>query len=180
MGNTRIYVFPTSFTVERHLRCRLYSSSLGKPRQVTMLTRCSDPSRKAERFPVPESLLDGANVQPYVHNCCVTLHEGRHKYQFCIFFKQHCHLGANTILSSIDHIFRGDAVIMRIGASAGSVVNMRARDKSLADFVMHRFTRSIKHYPRAKLPRALTVVKPLSTRVNRRLAAQGHISAEVV
>ncbi|KAG1721362.1 uncharacterized protein EDB91DRAFT_1064438 [Suillus paluster] len=154
MVNTRIYIFPTSSvshnlasllifadiytkTAELHLWCRLYSSSWSKPCQVTMLTQCSDHSRSGKRFPVPKSLLDCATVQPYVHNCFVTLHEGRHIYQFCGFFKWHCRLRANPLLSSIDHIFRGDAVVMRIGAGASSVVNMRGRDNSLADFIMH-------------------------------------------
>ncbi|KAG1728487.1 uncharacterized protein EDB91DRAFT_1086055 [Suillus paluster] len=34
------------------------------------------------------------------------------------------------------------------------------------------FTRSIRHHPQAKLPHSLTVVKPLSTRINHQLAAQ--------
>ncbi|KAG2091537.1 uncharacterized protein F5147DRAFT_779998 [Suillus discolor] len=82
MVNTRGYIFPTSFTPELHLHCRLYSASGSKPRQVTMLTRCSNRSRKAQRFPVVESLLNYAAVQPYVHNCFVTLHEGRHITSF--------------------------------------------------------------------------------------------------
>ncbi|KAG2068681.1 hypothetical protein BDR04DRAFT_1119649 [Suillus decipiens] len=96
---------------------RLYFSSWGKPHQVA-IGKC---------FPVPESLLDCATVQPYMHNCLVTLHEGRH----------HCHLRANLLLSSINHVFQGDAVVMRIGSGAGSVVNMQSRDNSLADFIMH-------------------------------------------
>ncbi|KAG1850425.1 hypothetical protein F4604DRAFT_1592876, partial [Suillus subluteus] len=87
------------------LWCRLYSSSWRKHHQVTMLTRCSDCSCSGKHFPVPESLLDCAMVQPYVHNCLVTLHEGRHVYQFCILFKWHCCLRTNPLLSSIDHIF---------------------------------------------------------------------------
>ncbi|KAG2100707.1 uncharacterized protein F5147DRAFT_581939, partial [Suillus discolor] len=87
------------------LQCRLYSSPWGKPCQVTMLTQCSDHLHSGKRFPVPESLLDCATVQPYMHNYLVTLHEGRHIYQFCVFFKQHCHLRTNPLLSSIDHIF---------------------------------------------------------------------------
>ncbi|KAG1865295.1 hypothetical protein F4604DRAFT_1586028 [Suillus subluteus] len=138
MVNTRKYIFPASSTTELHLRCRLYSSSWSKPCQVTMLTRCSDRSRNGKHFPVPESLLDCASVQPYVHNCLVTLHEGRHVYQFSVFFKWHCRLQTNPLLSSSDHIFQGDAVVMRIGVSAGSIVNMRGRDNSLADFIMHR------------------------------------------
>ncbi|KAG2746304.1 hypothetical protein P692DRAFT_201718754, partial [Suillus brevipes Sb2] len=116
----------------------LYSASWSKPRQVTMLTRCSNRSRNAQCFPVAESLLSYATVQPYLHNCIVTLHEGRHIYQFCVFFKRHCCLEVNPLLSSMVHIFRGDAVVMRIGVSAGSVVNMQSRDNALADFIMHQ------------------------------------------
>ncbi|KAG1818527.1 uncharacterized protein BJ212DRAFT_1269075, partial [Suillus subaureus] len=54
---------------------------------VTMLTRCSGCSRTAQHFPVLESLLKEAAVQPYVHNCFVNVCEGRHIHQFCIFFK---------------------------------------------------------------------------------------------
>ncbi|KAG2108147.1 hypothetical protein BD769DRAFT_1366007 [Suillus cothurnatus] len=155
MVNTRTYILPTSSasylnslfvfyshhlnqTLEFHVRCRLYSASWSRPRQVTMLTRCSDRSRNAKCFPIPESLLNDASVQPYVHNCFVTLHEGRCIYQFCIFFKRHCHLRINTLLSSGDNVFRGDAAITRVGTSAGSVVNMRARDNALADFIMYK------------------------------------------
>ncbi|KAG1906102.1 uncharacterized protein F5891DRAFT_942328, partial [Suillus fuscotomentosus] len=120
------------------LQCRLYSSLWSKPCQVAMLTRCSDHSCSGKCFPVPESLLDCATVQPCMHNCLVTQHEGRHTYQFYVYFKQHYHLRANPLLSSIDHIFQGDAVIMRVGATDSSVVNMRGRDSSLTDFIMHR------------------------------------------
>ncbi|KAG1776431.1 hypothetical protein EV702DRAFT_971446, partial [Suillus placidus] len=99
------------------LRCRLYSTLWTKPHQVTMLTRCSGHSRTAQRFPVPESLFEEATVQPYIHNCFVTVHEGRHVYQFCIFFKRHLRLRANVLLSRDDHKFRGDAVVMRIGVN---------------------------------------------------------------
>jgi hypothetical protein len=95
-------------------------------------------SRNAKRYPIPEGLLNDAAVQPYVHNCFVTLHEGRHTYQFCIFFKRHCYLRVNTLLSSGDNVFRGDAAVARVGASAGSVVNMRGRDNALADFIIHK------------------------------------------
>ncbi|KAG2108811.1 hypothetical protein DEU56DRAFT_690888, partial [Suillus clintonianus] len=68
------------------LRCRLYSASWTRPRQVTMLTSCSGRSCAAQCFPVPESLLEEAAVQPYVHNCFVNVWEGRYIHRFCIFF----------------------------------------------------------------------------------------------
>ncbi|KAG1774928.1 hypothetical protein EV702DRAFT_973921 [Suillus placidus] len=137
MVNSRTYILPTSSTPELHLRCRLYSKLWTKPRQVTMLTWCSGHSRTAQRFPVPESLFEEATVQPYIHNCFVTVHEGRHVYQFCIFFKRHLRLRANVLLSRDDHKFRGDAVVMRIGVNNTSV-NMRGRDNALADFLIHQ------------------------------------------
>ncbi|KAG1720021.1 hypothetical protein EDB19DRAFT_1647504, partial [Suillus lakei] len=120
------------------LRCRLYSTSRNKPHQATVLTRCSDHSRTAERFPIPESLFEEATVQPYVHNCFMTVREGRHIYQFCIFFKRHLRLRANVLLSRGDHKFQGNVVVMRIGVNNPSVVNMRSRDNGLADFIIHR------------------------------------------
>jgi len=137
-----------------------------------MLTRCSDHSRSARRFPVPESLFGEATVQPYVHNCFVTVHEGRHIYRFCIFFKRHLHLRTNLLLSTGNHEFRGDAVVMRIGVNYPSVVNMRGRDTALADFIICHFAKIIGDRPRARLPRHFTLVKPLTTRTNCRSAAK--------
>ncbi|KAG1825157.1 hypothetical protein EV424DRAFT_1301441, partial [Suillus variegatus] len=93
------------------LQCRLYSASWTRPHQVTMLTRCSGRSRAAQRFPVLESLLEEAAVQPYVHNCFVNVCEGRHIHRFCIFFKRHLRLRANVLLSTGGRKFRGDAVV---------------------------------------------------------------------
>ncbi|KAG6369919.1 hypothetical protein JVT61DRAFT_13386 [Boletus reticuloceps] len=105
-----------------------------RPHQVTMLTRCANSSRRSQRFPVVESLLQDARVQPYVHNCQVIVHEGRHTYRFCVFFKRHCHLQLNPILGRMGGQFRGDVVVMRVGES--SVVNMQGRDAIVADFMM--------------------------------------------
>ncbi|KAG2107313.1 hypothetical protein DEU56DRAFT_718588, partial [Suillus clintonianus] len=87
-------------------------------------------------FPVPESLLEEAAVQPYVHNCFVNVWEGRYIHRFCIFFKRHLRLRANVLLSKGGHKFRGDAVVMRVGVNYPSVVNMRGRDNALADFLI--------------------------------------------
>ncbi|KAG1778101.1 hypothetical protein EV702DRAFT_968547, partial [Suillus placidus] len=117
---------------------RLYSTLWNRPRQVMMLTQCSGHSCSAQRFPVPESLFEEATVQPYVHNCFVTVHEGRHTYHFCIFFKWHVHLRTNSPLSSGNHQFQGDIVVTRIGVTNPSVVNRQGRDNALADFIIHQ------------------------------------------
>ena len=124
-------------SVQLHLKCRLYSSAWHQPRQVTMLTRCTDMSRDGERFPVAESRLQDFCLQPYIHNCEVSVVEGRPTYHFRVFFKHHCHLHPNPLLSADDSAFHGDAVVMRIGVgSRRAVVNMQSWDAGIADYVM--------------------------------------------
>lgn len=154
-----------------------------------MPTRCASSSRNAPRFPVPESLLQDATLQPYIHNCQVTIHEDRHTYRFCIFFKRHCHLVPNPLLSGMGCLFRGDVVVMRVGEGS-SVVNMRGRDVAIADFMITRsversivilntyrylvrsFARRVSRLTGSYLPRSLTFDKPLSCRVSQRLQAR--------
>ncbi|KAI6120545.1 hypothetical protein EV401DRAFT_1859664, partial [Pisolithus croceorrhizus] len=85
-------------------------------------------------YPVAESVLQDAALQPYVHNCQITVHEGRCTYHYCIFFKWHCRLRANAMLDK----FQGDVVIMKIGTRVLSVVNMRVRDIAIADYIVSR------------------------------------------
>ena len=105
-----------------------------------MLTRCTGSSRSAQHFPVPESLLQGARLQPYVHDCQITVHEGWHTYRFCIFFKRHCCLQPNPLLSAVGNQFQGDAMVMRLGG-ASSVINMQGRDIAVADYMMLLYVR---------------------------------------
>ncbi|KAG6371101.1 hypothetical protein JVT61DRAFT_10642 [Boletus reticuloceps] len=124
-----------------------------------MHTRCSSLSRLVQRFPVPESLLQDARLQPYVHDCHVTVHEGRHTYCFRIFFKRHCRLLPNPILSGMDYQFRGDAVVVRIGGIA-SAVNMRGRDSVIADFMMHSYDSNASKHARDMRRVALNLPAP--------------------
>ncbi|KAI6030223.1 hypothetical protein EDC04DRAFT_2516467, partial [Pisolithus marmoratus] len=116
------------------LRCRLYSASCCRPRQVMMLTRCASLSRNATCYPVAESMLQDAVLQLYVHNCQIAVHEGRHTYHYCIFFKWHCRLRANAMLDK----FQGDVVVMKIGTQVSSVVNMHACDIAVANYIVSR------------------------------------------
>ncbi|KAI6104687.1 hypothetical protein EDD17DRAFT_1466019, partial [Pisolithus thermaeus] len=105
------------------LQCRLYSTSCSRPRQAEMLTRCAAMSHGSPHFPMAEMLLQDATLQPYVHNCQVTVHEGQHTHNYCIFFKQHCQLQVNTLLSG-DGEFQGDVMVMRISTWTCWAVNM--------------------------------------------------------
>ncbi|KAF9233012.1 hypothetical protein BU15DRAFT_7429, partial [Melanogaster broomeanus] len=93
------------------LKCRLYSSAWPRPRQVIMPTRCANTSRLANRFPIAESLLQDFRLQPYIHNCEVSVIEGRHTYKFSVFFKRHCRLHSNTLLGGDVADFHGDVVV---------------------------------------------------------------------
>ncbi|KAH0827356.1 hypothetical protein J3R83DRAFT_3994 [Lanmaoa asiatica] len=90
-----------------------------------------------KRFPVAESLFQDSLVQPYVHNCEVTILEGRHIHRFHVFFKHHSYLSLNLLLSDGDRVFCGDAVIMRVGARfQQAVVNMCSRDSAVVDYMI--------------------------------------------
>jgi hypothetical protein len=85
-----------------------------------------------------ESVFEDAVLQPYVHDCMVTVHEGRHIYQFSVFFKRHCHLRLNQSLHRLGgSSHHGDVVVMRIGSN-GCYVNMRDRDTILSDWFMQK------------------------------------------
>ncbi|KAI6031057.1 hypothetical protein BKA83DRAFT_4035378, partial [Pisolithus microcarpus] len=120
------------------LRCRLYLRSCRRPRQVEMLTRCAGTDYGSPHFPIAESLLQDAPLQPYIHDCEVIVREGQHTYYYCVFFKRHCRLQTNALLSSMGSKFRGDVVVMRIGTRTRSVVNMRARDVVITDYIIPR------------------------------------------
>jgi hypothetical protein len=107
-----------------------------KPFQVVVPTYCT---AHTTRHPVPEGIFDGTRTQPYLHDCLIRVHEGSHTYQFRIFFKRHCFLPVNKSVrcGSQGHVFRGDALVMRVGArDRHSVVNMRERDTILSDYVI--------------------------------------------
>jgi hypothetical protein len=78
-------------------------------------------------------------MQSYIHDCLIRVHEGKHVYNFRVFFKRHRRLHINQSIRRLsdDHTFRGDALVMRAGArDYNSVVNMRERDTILSDYVI--------------------------------------------
>lgn len=107
-----------------------------KPFQVVVPTHCT---AHASQYPVLEGILDGTRTQAYIHDCLIRVYEGNHTYQFRIFFKRHSFLPANRSIlhGSQGHAFRGDALVMRVGAhDCHSVVNMRERNTILSDYAI--------------------------------------------
>ena len=93
-------------------------------------TRRSSIRERKELYPFPENHMDKNTIQPYIHNCIITVHERQNSYQYMVFFKRHCHLRPNNSLHKLRGrrpILNGDVIVMRIG-STSSYVNMRDRD----------------------------------------------------
>lgn len=70
----------------------------------------------------------------------MTVLEGRHTYKFCVFFKRHCRLKANNLLTKklgAGGLFRGDVLVMRLGTRVG-YVDMRGRDNIVSDWAVRQ------------------------------------------
>ena len=121
-------------TINRNLRSRLYASSYTKARPVEVTTRCVGQLR----FPFVESVVGNTPLQPYVHDCVVTVIDGRRTHLYVVFFKRHCALPPNALISRLCYpsTFRGDIVVMRIGSRHGHVVNMRPGDAVVMNLVI--------------------------------------------
>lgn len=117
------------------IRARVYHPN-NRPRQVLVPTRCSLPAKLVgPRYPYAESILDDSKIQPYVHDCLVTVTEFGKKYRFRVFYKIHARLRQNRFLLDL----RGSMFVMRAAAlEHHSVVNMRERDVILSDFLVKK------------------------------------------
>ncbi|KAF9495077.1 hypothetical protein BDN71DRAFT_1431206 [Pleurotus eryngii] len=124
MVNSRLYVRLTNQTQEMKLCCCFYASHGSKSKFISLSTCCDHSSRYAYL----ESLLDNAALQPYVHDCLLTI-------------KRHMLLPTNHTIRSLSNVvFKGDVVIACVTVhNELSLVNMQARDDILADFAMTNF-----------------------------------------
>jgi hypothetical protein len=79
-------------------------------------------------------------MQPFIHDCSITVQEVNQAHTFRVFCKNHQRLPTNKAIKAIAPIsqWKGDIVVMRSG-KRGHVVNMRNRDAALADFVVKRY-----------------------------------------
>ena len=90
-------------------------------------------------MPSVESLMDGCRLQPYVHDCVVTLKIGRRVHTYRIFFKNHKFLPVNqSILEASHERFKGDILVMSMNSSADRLINMRLGDVRRFDSILGR------------------------------------------
>ncbi|KAF8880603.1 hypothetical protein CPB84DRAFT_1646025, partial [Gymnopilus junonius] len=76
------------------------------------------------RYAFAENVLGFQQLQPFVHNCLVTIKEGRHFYKFMVFFKWHHLLPPNPCLQNLMMgvpVLRSDVVVMSVGINAAHV-----------------------------------------------------------
>ena len=123
-----------------YLRSRLYAAHNTRSYMVTTPVRFD----KTSQYPLVEGMLDQSRLQPYIHDCLITVYEGPYKYNYRIFFKKHCLLNINKAIKQIgddgDAQFRGDILIMRISTrNSSSYVNFRERDVLLANFLVKEY-----------------------------------------
>ncbi|KAJ6498489.1 hypothetical protein C8R47DRAFT_1068765 [Mycena vitilis] len=161
MPNSRTFVKPTpasSQTPDVFLRARLYAASATVPRTISIHTRCRTTDPQDVRYPVVEGVLDGACIQPYVHDIPVELKHGRRTTHFRVFFKRHRYLADNALL----HL-KGDLIVMRVSATnPDSVVNLRSGDFRLTDYVAKKTAAMLLPFQspqRVRLPSRLTLVR---------------------
>jgi hypothetical protein len=132
-------------TCEASIHSRLYSAVNSMPQKVAVPARYAEATNKANRYPYVECPFEGAILQPYVHDCVVHVREGKNTHQFAVFFKRHCRLKVNTLLSvgrvsEERMVFRGNVLVMRLGIiNPRNVVNMRGRDTMLSDWMISKY-----------------------------------------
>ncbi|KAJ6608085.1 hypothetical protein B0H10DRAFT_2227214 [Mycena sp. CBHHK59/15] len=127
----------SSDTRSKFLKARLYSAYRPATfHSVHVLCESSDP--QGRRFPCVESLMNGDHIQPYIHDVSVmVMHQPDGRRDRCVtsvfrvFYKRHVNLPHNARLD-----VQGDVAIMRVASkNRQSVVNMRASDRELYDFI---------------------------------------------
>ncbi|KAI0641416.1 hypothetical protein C8Q79DRAFT_919327 [Trametes meyenii] len=135
MVNSRTYIVPGTRTTYKHLASRFYGANEPKSRPLTLITRCDGDLR----YPLVESVLGDMTIQPYVHNCSVTvLHRGRES-SYTVFYRLHRRLPINRSVALLthNHSVRRDIVVMRTDR-AGRVTSMRHGDAVVADRIVER------------------------------------------
>ena len=127
---------------EARLRSCLYPAVSSSPCYVSVVTWQMCPFSIHTRLPFPENHLGELQLQPYVHNCAVTIREGHRTHCFMVFFKRHCCLLANqclmTMVQGDTTTIQGNVIIMRMGSKA-SYVNLRTGDAKRTDWLMRRW-----------------------------------------
>ena len=122
------------------LRACLYNGDQ-KPSPVLVTTRCKlAPKYVGPRDPLAESILGERRIQPYVHDCFVSIQDDHCTHHFRVFLKRHARLHTNKYLPGENNFdMHGSLFVMRVAAMESlSMVNMRGGDAKLSDWMIGR------------------------------------------
>ncbi|EIN05938.1 hypothetical protein PUNSTDRAFT_35251, partial [Punctularia strigosozonata HHB-11173 SS5] len=93
------------------LRGRLYAASEMRPRGVPILVRQRGQD-SLRRYPMPETALDSARIQPYVHDVVIHFRYRGQQRRFLLFFNRHKRLPINLALPrGCRRGYKGDVIV---------------------------------------------------------------------
>lgn len=113
----------------REITSYLYSTTHQKAFSRKVYTYIEQKYGRSYQSPVVEPLLGSPKLQPYIHDCTITLRVARRFYTYRIFFKNHKRLDYNrAIFNSCHEYFRGDLLVMLVNESTHAFTPMRSGD----------------------------------------------------
>lgn len=118
------------------LHGRFYGTAAQRPVAKTIYTQ----SNSTGRAPRLDLILQGKNIQPYIHDAIVTIVHRRTLTRFHIFVKNHRLLPCNNTIKRWNQarVWHGDIVIMRKGNIQEFVSLRGKKDAPLADFAVKK------------------------------------------
>lgn len=124
------------------LRARLYSSRTQVVAWKDVITQTSKRrivygprTRTASRYPWVEALFEDRFIQPFIHDTHITLVDNGRAHHYVLFCQNHIHLRLNETL---DNIWRGDIVVMRLAGTDKEFINMRLDDAARVDHIVNQ------------------------------------------
>ena len=91
--------------------------------------------RTPSRYPWVETLFEDRFIQPFIHDTHITLVDNGQARHYVLFCQNHIHLRLNETL---DNIWRGDIVVMRLAGTDQEFVNMPLNDGPRVDYIVNR------------------------------------------
>ncbi|PPQ86669.1 hypothetical protein CVT24_009524 [Panaeolus cyanescens] len=124
----------------------MYSSSQLKPTYVSVKTHIQEST--GTRFPAPELVFRGMDVDPGIHDVVLTMRRGKKVVRYNIYFKKNMNLPVNHCVGALTagsiSAWYGDVLFMKLGSKIDGVVNWRREDDHLANLALKRFVSHVK------------------------------------
>ena len=139
-SSSSCFSLPGHQGLQLYLRARLYSSHKQAVAWRDVITQTSKRrlvhgpgSRTATRYPWVEALFEDRFIQPFIHDTHITLVDNGQAHHFVLFCQNHIHLRLNETL---DNIWRGDILVMRLAGTDKEFINMRLDDAARVDYIV--------------------------------------------